>query len=120
MIREVRPVEVGQTMWILGEVRGDPIYYHADARPVERIDEVLEVVRRPEPARRGEEPERLVAPGAVERVLGRGQELDVGVTHLAHVGHELLGELAVGVVGAVRVPAPGAQMYLVDGYGCVE
>jgi hypothetical protein len=75
---------------------------------VERINEALEVVRRTETARRGEKTQRLVAPRAVERMLGGGQKLDVSVSHLRDVRNELLGELGVGVVGPIEVTLPGA------------
>ena len=101
-------------------MRRDPVDQHAYPGPVERVDQVLEVVGRAEPARRGEETQWLVAPGAVERVLGRRQELDVGVAHLGDVGDQLVGELAVGVVGAVGVPSPGTEVHLVDSHGGVE
>src|SRR5215208_113001 len=53
-------------------------------------------------------------------MLGRWQKLDVGVAHLGDVGDQLLGELRIGVVGAVGVPPPGAQMHLVGSHRGVE
>ena len=120
VVVEVGAVEEGEAVGVLREVGGDPVDEHAYPRPVEGVDETLEVVRRAEPARRGEETQRLVAPRAVEGVLGGRQELDVGVAHLCDVGDELLGELAVSVVGAVGVPLPGAQMHLVGRHRGVE
>jgi hypothetical protein len=117
---EVGTVEESEALEVLREVRRDPVDHHADPGPVKRVHQVLEVVGGTEPARRGEEAQRLVAPGAVEGVLGRRQELDVGVAHLGDVGDQFVGELPVGVVGAVGVPSPGAEVDLVDCHRGVE
>jgi hypothetical protein len=98
-------------MWKAG---GDPVDDHTYPRQVDGVDEALEVVRRAEPTRRGEETERLVAPRTVERVFGGRQELDVGVAHPGDVGNELLGKLPVGVVGVVGVPALRVKVHHVD------
>ena len=60
------------------------------------VDEVAEVVRRAEAARRREEADDLVAPRAGERMLHHRHQLDVRVAHLAHVRHQRVGQLAVG------------------------
>ena len=38
----------------------------------------------------------LIAPGAVVRVLGDGQQFDMGIPHIFDVGHKLLGQLPIG------------------------
>ena len=68
---EVGAVEVAQAVLVVGEVGGDPVEDHADAAAVQGVDQGHEVVGRAEPAGRGEVADRLVAPRAVERVLGR-------------------------------------------------
>jgi hypothetical protein len=114
---EMRAVEEGEAVGVPRKVGRDPVQDDADAVPVEAVDEVHEVLRRAVAARRGEVAEDLVAPGAVERVLRDGHELDVGVAHVAHVGSEPLGELAVPeeAMALLGHPHPGAEVHLVDG-----
>ena len=109
-------VEGGQAVGVRAEAAGHPVHDHADAGLVAGVDEVHELLR-VAVARRGREvPGGLVAPGAVKRVLGEGQDLDVGVAHLADVVHELDGEVVVGVEGAalrgegVAGTGPGAVL----------
>ena len=80
---EVGAVEVGEAVRVLGEVRGHPVEDDADAAAVEGVHEGHEVVGRAVAAGRRVVADGLVAPGAVERVLGDRQELDVGEAHLA-------------------------------------
>ena len=71
------------------------------------VDQRREIRRASEPAGRREQPGRLIAPGAVERMLGDRQEFDMGETEIAHIGRKLVGELAIGQPAAalVRVAA---------------
>jgi hypothetical protein len=64
----------------------------------------------------------LVAPRAVERVLGDGHQLDVGEAHLHDVVGQLRGELPVGErpAGRPRASLPGAEVHLVDRQRPVE
>ena len=55
-------VEICEAVGIPREMGRNPVHDYADARPVHRIDEIHEVVGRPEPARAGEVAYRLVAP----------------------------------------------------------
>ena len=52
---ERRAVEAREAVRVLREMPGHPVEDHADARPVARVDEDLEVLRRAEAARRREE-----------------------------------------------------------------
>ncbi len=72
-------------------------------------------MRRAEADRRGVEPDRLVAPGAVERVLGDRHQLDMGEAHVGDVVDQLLGVLLVAErpVAVVGHALPRAQMHLV-------
>ena len=88
-------VEPGQRPLVLREVRGHPVEDHADAGLVQAVDEVPEVVGRPEARRRRVVGADLVAPGAAERVLGHRQELDVGEAEVADVAGQLVGEIPV-------------------------
>ena len=111
---EVRAVELHQAAAVLGEVRGHPVHDHADAGLMRLVDQIHEVFRRAVAACRGEVADDLIAPRAVERVLGQRHELDVGVAHLLDIGHQLVRQLAVGVEVAVLMHLPRAEVALVD------
>ncbi len=120
VIVEVGAVEVAEAVRVFGEVGRDPVDDDAYPRRVEGVHQFLEVVRRPETVGRGIEAERLVAPRAVEGVLRRRQELDVGVAHLGDVRYELVGQFLVGEVGSVLTAAPGTKMDFVGRHRGVE
>ena len=63
---------------------------------VEGIDQRDEILRRAEAAGRREQPGRLIAPGAVERMLRDRQQFDMGEAHVGGIGGKLLGEFAIG------------------------
>src|SRR5207247_4761799 len=92
---EVRAVEVGQAMLVDGEVSRHPVEEDSYVVLVQVIDQVNQVLRPPVAAGRREEAGRLVAPRAVERMLGDRQEFDVGEAHLTNVFGELGSKLAV-------------------------
>ena len=85
---------------------GHPVENDAQAGLMTGVDEKLEVLGRPEAARRREEPEHLIAPGARERMLHHRQQLDVGEAHLLHVRHEPVRHLAIGEETGCLLPAP--------------
>ena len=78
------------------------------------IDEARERGGLAEPARRREEPDRLVAPRVVERMLVDGHELEVREPHVRRVGDERVGELVVGEPAVAFAAPPGAEMHFVD------
>ncbi len=118
MFVQVRPVEVDETVLVGRKVRRHPVEEDADAGLVQRVDEIHEVLGRPEARRRREVAGRLVAPGAGERMLRDRQELDVREAHRARVLREQRRSLAVRQrpVALVGHAAPGAQVDLVDGH----
>ncbi len=106
--RTAPAVAVGQGM------RGHPVEDHTDAVAVEVIDQVHELLGRTI-ARGGREiAGGLVAPGAVERVLGDRQQFHVSEARLEHVGNQRVRDLPVAEEAPVLAPAPGAQVQLVD------
>jgi hypothetical protein len=105
-------VEPGQRPFVFREVRGHPVDDHADARLMQVVDQEPELVGIAEPRGRREVRRHLVAPGAAERVLRDGQELDVREAELGDVIHELLGQLTVG-----QSLPPGAEVHLVHAHG---
>ena len=68
-------------------------------------------------ARRREEPDRLVAPGFVKRMLADRHKLDVGVSHVRRVGDQLIPQLVVAEKRSIGAPPPRAEVDLVDGHG---
>ena len=109
-------VEGREAVSVGAEAAGNPVHDHADAGLVAGVDEVHELLRVAEARGRRKVAGGLIAPGAVERVLREGQNLDVRVAHLLHVGDELLREVVVGVEGAalrgegVAGAGPGAVL----------
>ena len=75
---ERQAVEAGEGEGVAGEVPRHPVEDDADAGPVQRVDEVLEVVRGAEPRRGGVVAGDLVAPRGAVGVLHHGEQLDVG------------------------------------------
>ena len=120
MLVQVGAVEAGQAVRVGREVRRHPVEDHADARAVQGIDEGLEVLRRAVARGRREVARRLVAPGAVERVLGDRHQLDVGEAQARDVVGEQEGRAAVVEQRPVRAAPPRAEMHLVGGDRCVE
>ncbi len=92
---KIGAVEFGERVRIFREMRWDPIHDHADAGLVARVDEVTQLIRRAESAAGCVVVGNLITPGAFERVFGDGQQLDMGVTHLQHVGQQRLGEFEI-------------------------
>ncbi len=80
------------------------------------VDEARERLGGPMPAGRREQADRLIAPGAVERILRDRQQLEVGEAHLLDVGDQPVGQLVVAevAVALLRHPHPGADVALVD------
>ena len=78
------------------------------------VDEAREGRRLAEAARRREQPDRLVAPGLVERVLVDRHQLEMGEAHVDGVGDEALRELVVGEPAVAVAALPRAQVDLVD------
>ena len=130
-------VKGGKAVGVGAKTAGHPVHDHTDARLVARIDKVHELLRVAVARRGGVIASRLVAPGAVERMLHERHDLDMRITHVAHVVHELHRQVVVGVklsalcgegihgagvvailVGLalrrVAVALPRANMYLVD------
>ena len=69
----------------------------------------------------GEVAGRLVAPGAVERVLANRHELKVRVAHFVAVIHQHVGQFAVSEVPpSIGRPLPRGKMHLVNREGLFE
>ena len=96
-------VEVSEPVRIVGEMPRHPVEQHAEALAVAGVDQRGEIRRRAEPAGRREQPGRLIAPRAVERMLRHRHQLDVGEAQVGGIGRKLFRQLAVGEPAAAFV-----------------
>ena len=111
---DMRAVEEAEAVAVGREMRGHPIEDNADVVPVQGVDQVLEVLRRPEPAGRGKIARDLVAPRRIVRVLHDRHEFHVRKAHVFEVGRQDIREFSVAVGRAVLLLAPGGEVHLVD------
>ncbi len=70
MVVEMRSVKLGKPMRVVRKVRGGPVHQHTDSGLMCSIDEEHEIFGRSVAAGHGEIAGGLIAPGAVEWVLG--------------------------------------------------
>ncbi len=119
---QVRAVEVGQSVAVLGKMRGHPVQQHPDAFLVTAIHEILEVVRVAVARGDGIVADGLVAPRAVEGMLGQGQRLDVGEAQFLDVRDQGVGQFAVAQPAVVLLghTPPRGQMHLVNADGLLH
>jgi hypothetical protein len=82
--------------------------------PVQDVHQVHEILRRAVAGRRREVAGRLVAPGAVEGVLGDRHQLDVRVAELVHVFDQAMRGVAIAEPATIFGAAPGAEVQFVD------
>ena len=106
-------VKFFQAVGVHGKVNRYKIQNNADALLVAGVDKFGQLVRAVA-AGGGKKAGDLVAPAAVEGVLGQGHEFNVGEAVLLAVGGQQLGQLGVGVPAAVLLLPPAAGMDLVD------
>ena len=78
------------------------------------VHEPHEVLRRTETGGGGKIPRALIAPGIVQRVLRHRQQLHGIVAHVGDIGRQLPGHVPVIKKVAVFMPAPRAEMHLVN------
>ena len=90
MLVQCGAVELGERVAIFREMPWHPVEDDPEAVAMALIDEVPEIVWGAKATRRREEPDHLIPPRPGERVLHDRHQLDVRVTHLAHVRHERL------------------------------
>ena len=67
-------------------------------------------------ARRSEDPDRLVAPGGVQRMLVDRHQLEVREAHVDGVGHERVGQLVVVEPSMALATSPRPQVHLVEAH----
>ena len=121
---ELFAVEAAQPELVTAKVAGHPVQNDPDARLVALLNEVHQVLGLAVPAGGGIVPCYLIAPGAVKRVLHHRHQLNVAVSHLLDIGHQLVGGFPVVIEGGHRhvlrvVPGhvvllPGSKVYFID------
>ncbi len=113
---KMRAVELGEAVRVIWEMRGSPVQENSDSRLVKPVHEVHKILRRAVTAGRREITDRLIAPGAVERVLHHRHQLDVRVAHFFYVGNQPVGKLGIREPARsfLHHPAPGTQVDLVN------
>ena len=114
MLVQVRAVEISESVRVGRKVRRHPVEDHADAVLVQDVDQLHEVLRRAVAGGRREIAGRLVAPRAVERMLGDRHQLDVGESLIARVLGERQRDVAISRQLCGVPPSPRSKMHLVD------
>src|SRR5882724_813445 len=119
MFVKMGAVKLRKAVSVARKMRGSPIEKDAKTGLVAAIDEFHELRGSAEAAGGGEVAERLVAPGAVERMLHDGEQFDMCVAEIFDVGDELVAQFAVAQPPIVIFgdAAPGTEMDFVDGDG---
>ena len=105
-------------MRIAGEMRRHPVEQHAQAVRVAGVDEAAQPRRVAEARGRRVKAQRLVAPRAVEGMLGDRQQLDMREAKVRDVGRQRGRELVPAMEAAVGVAPPAARVHLVDRQRC--
>ena len=95
MFEQMSAVELREPVRIAREMGGSPIQKNAHTFLVAAVDEVHEIGGSSETACGGVVAERLVAPGAIKRMLHDREKFDVRIAELFDVGDELFGEFAI-------------------------
>ena len=103
-----RAVELRKAVGVHCEVDGHEIHDRAETGVVQPVDELFELRGRAVARGRREKSGILVAPRAVERVLGERKELDVRIAAVQQVGDEPVGKLLIGkpAVCVLRIALP--------------
>ena len=128
LLVELSAVKVHEAVLVAAEATGHPVEDNANVGLVAGVDEVLELLGRTIATGGRVVARHLIAPGAIKGMLHDGQDLDMGVTHLLDVIHELNGQLVVAEIRAavivaigitvsrkaVVVALPAAQVHLKD------
>ena len=112
-------VKHGQAVLVLGEVGRDPVHNHADARSVQAVNHVLEVVRVAVAGGGGVVTGDLIAPGGRIGVLGQRHKFHMGIAHVLAISDQLLSDLPVDRLLAGQV-LPGADMQLIHAHGLLH
>ena len=107
-------VETGEGLRIRREMSGHPVEQYAQTGGVATCDESGEIGWRAMTCGRRIQAGRLIAPRAIERMLGHRQQFNVGEAEGADIGDPLIGEFGPGQKSAVGAAPPRTDMYFID------
>ena len=98
------------------KMHGHKVHDRADARLMQAVDQGFELGGRAVARGRSKKSCILVAPRAVERMLGQGQEFDVRKPVFLQIGDEQVSDLIVAVpaVFVIRAAPPRAEVHFID------
>ena len=119
---EVRAVEFGQAVGVGRKVRRHPVEQYANASAVGAIDETAKARGVTKPGGGGIQAQRLITPGAIERVLTDRQQFEVREAHVLRIRHKLFGQF-VPIQPAVvffGLAPPTGQMHFVNAHRRIE
>ena len=111
-----RAVKLAKPVRVFGKVRGNPIDYYAYPRFV-ALYKIFKIVGRAVARSNGVITRYLIAPRAVKRVLRDRHKLNMGIAHIFYILCKLPCKVAVCKKVAVVIPAPRAEMKLVNIHG---
>ena len=112
-------VEVDEAVGVLAEVSRDPVQNHRQARPVQPVHQIHEVVGLAIAAGGGKIAHALITPGVIQGIFRHRQQLHGVIAHVPDIGGQPVCQLAVVEKTAVLIPPPGAGMDLIDVQGAV-
>src|SRR4030081_3047274 len=101
--------EIAETMGIVGKMSGHPVQHHAETFAATGIDQPGKIRGTAEPAGRRLHAGRLVAPGAVKRMLADRQKFYVGKAEITGITRKPFGEIAIGQPLVVALAPPRTE-----------
>ena len=118
IFKDAAAVKFGKAVGIRAEVGGNPVKDNADTCFMQGVDQVHEILGLAVSGGRRVVACDLIAPGAVERMLGNTHQLYVGKRNVLEVFDQSVRKLTVvieTVRGSVGMFHPGTDMALIDG-----
>ena len=103
MLVERRTVEANQPVRVVREMAGHPIDNDAEPRRMAGVDEARKALRLAVAGARREGRERLIAPGATERMFGDRQQFDMCEAERRGIGRQAAGGFVPVEFGIVPV-----------------
>ncbi len=104
-------------MTVGGEMGGNPVENNPNPLAMTFVNQISKIFRGAKAAGYRVKAGHLIAPGFIQRMFGQRQQLNMGKTHLPHVGNQGGGDFSVREeTGRIaRITAPGTQVDLVNG-----
>ena len=119
---ERRAVEPRKAMRVGRKMCWNPVEQYTEPRRMTTLDKTAKARRVTMSRRRCVQADGLIAPGAVERMLGDRQEFHMREAELTHVRYEFVGK-SIPFEDSARTPArssPRGGMHFIDADRCIE